>query len=90
MTFSSWTWLHVLVMALVYWAVVICTWSFRVSRPAARERARERAFHGRTIDPATGEMTMTFTSAIDVNRIAAILLGPPLFLVLTFLLLKGG
>ena len=82
---SDWTWLHVLGIVLLYWVAIIGTWSFRVSRPEARERARAQHFQGSSIDPATGQMTMTFTNAVNLNRIAAILLVPPLLFVLVFL-----
>lgn len=85
MNASNWTWFHVFGIVLLYWVAAIGTWSFRVSRPEARRQARERRFQGNSIDPATGQMTMTFTNAINLNRIAAILLVPPLLFVAAFL-----
>ena len=59
-------------------------------RSKARAQARERASQGRSIDPATGEMTMTFERSLDVTRIAGVLFGPPLLFVLVFLILREG
>ncbi len=88
MTAPELTWLYVLAIVMVYWIAVIGTWMFRVSRPEARVRARERNFSGSAIGPAAGEMTMTFTHSINVTRVAAVFVVPPLLLVLAWAVLR--
>ena len=90
MEIGTLTWAHVLGAAALYWAILIPAWLFHTTRPSTQARARERAVTRTEIDPATGEMLMTLQHPINVGRVAAILLGPPLLLVAAWLVARAA
>ena len=70
---------------LLYWVLVVGVWTFYTTRPSTQRRAREQDLIAEVKDPATGKMTLTFSSEVNLLPIGALLFGPPVALLIVWL-----
>jgi len=80
MDIQSWPWTGILGAAAVYWVVLIASWLFYTTRPSTQARARARDFQSAERAPKTGKVEMTFAHSTRLDRVALVLLGPPIVL----------
>jgi hypothetical protein len=85
----TWTWGHILIVAVIYWVVLAVGRLSYISRPAVQVRARARDFKSQSIDTETGDMIVSYEHSINIARLAAIVLGPPALLVILWLAASG-
>ena len=90
MDFRTWTWPFLAAVVVAYWVLVVGGWWWRTTRPATQARARTRHFAGAVRDPKRGEITVTYQASLDLTRIIAFLIGPPLLLVVGWVLARGA
>ena len=87
MSFHSWTWIHLALAIAGYWIVVIAAWRFYATRPAHQARAREEAITQRIPGSRPGEETVVLSGTVNLTGVLAVLLGPPVLLVVAWLAL---
>jgi hypothetical protein len=78
---ATWSWIHMMVATVAYWALLVGGWYFYTTRPSVQARARERDFGHESFDAETGRLEITYESSIDLGRVALAVLGPPALLV---------
>jgi hypothetical protein len=88
MAFPSFNWGRYISVVLLYWVLVVGGWISYTTRPSTQRRAREQALVAERKDPVSGGMILTFSSTINLGPIGALLLGPPLALLIVWLALR--
>ena len=85
MTLEAWAWYQLLLVIAVYWALLLGRWWFYTTRPSTQARARARGLRHVETDPETGEVLLGFEATANLLPIAAVLLGPPVLLIVFWL-----
>ena len=88
MALPSFSWGRYIAIVLLYWVLVVGGWMFYTTRPSTQRRAREQAVIAERKDPVTGGTILTISSSINLLPIGALLLGPPLALLIVWLALR--
>jgi hypothetical protein len=85
MDLRSWTWMHLALMIAGYWLLVVAAWWFYTTRPAQQARARDRATTQILPGSRPGEQGITLSGTINLAGALAMLMGPPILLVVAWL-----
>jgi len=88
MALPSLSWGRYMAIVLVYWVLVVGSWMFYTTRPSTQRRAREQAVIAERKDPIGGGTIVTISSTINLRPIGALLLGPPVALLIVWLALR--
>ncbi len=88
MAVPSLSWGRYIAIVLLYWALVVGGWMVYTTRPSTQRRAREQSVIAERKDPVTGGTILTISSSINLLPIGALLLGPPLALLIVWLTLR--
>ena len=86
MAFPSLSWGRYIAIVLLYWVLVVGGWMFYTTRPSTQRRAREQAVIAER--KVTGGTILTLSSTINLRPIGALLFGPPLALLIVWLVLR--
>ena len=90
MDFPTWTWAALAAAVATYWVLLAGGWWWLTTRPTTQARARARHFAGAVRDPERGAVMVTYQASLDLARIIAVVLGPPLLLVVAWILTRGA
>jgi len=82
------SWGRYIAIVLLYWVLVVGGWMFYSTRPSTQRRAREQSVIAERKDPVTGGTILILSSTINLRPIGALLLGPPLVLLIVWLALR--
>ncbi len=88
MAVPSLSWGRYIAIVLLYWALVVGGWMVYTTRPSTQRTAREQSVIAERKDPVTGGTILTISSSINLLPIGALLLGPPLALLIVWLALR--